>query len=179
MAVKCERIFTAELKKQIWEQYEKGMLVLPVEDPDLAPGAAPRPIEVHIELTGDGAGMMRKIKTWIFCVKVIKTKSKSMECSPVHMVTIIAGEGPESHENFKDQLDAIRPAMDAIAADGLVINGVKFNVTFYLGGDLPFVAAVLGLVGHIHTYFCVWCLCMQSQLADLGIGENGTPTLIR
>lgn len=152
---------------------------MPVQGADDIAGVEAPPVQVYVELTGDGAGMMRRVKTWLIATKIVKTLSNSMESSPFSCNTIIAGEGPESYENFKDQFDAIRPAMDTAADEGLLINGVKFIVTFYLGGDLPFLAAIMGLVGHIHTFFCLWCLCTLDEMPKLNMGEDGKPTPIR
>jgi hypothetical protein len=71
-------------------------------------------------------------------------------------------------------MDNIRPMMDEIQKNGLHINGVDFNLTFYLGGDMPFLAAMLGLVGHIHTFFCLWCLIMKEQAVALLTAADGT-----
>ena len=46
------------------------------------------------------------------------------------------------------------------------INGVKFRIEYYLGGDWKFLAMATGIDAASSTYACIWCKCPTNLWFD-------------
>jgi hypothetical protein len=84
----------------------------------------------------------------------------------------LAWEGGESNADQRRGCDKLmKMVADIVANGGLVswdagtdTDTCQVKVEFTVGGDYPWVAACLGLVGHTSTYPCVWCEVHKDNL---------------
>jgi len=48
------------------------------------------------------------------------------------------------------------------------LTGAVFRIKYYLSGDWMFMKAILGISNPNQDYFCLWCTCNKSRIADPG-----------
>jgi hypothetical protein len=136
------------------------------------------PYKVDCEITGDAANMQRGVKHTQIAFKLVNTKSK-LECSPAGTHGLILTEGPDNYDTFKPHMESYPPFIKKASTVGLIIDNMIFVLRFFLGGDLPFLASMLGHVGHMHTFCCIWCYIKLNQLAEVGLNATGQHHVIR
>ena len=49
----------------------------------------------------------------------------------------------------------------------VTINDKVYKITFFLDGDLKFLAIICGIEAANSEYACVWCKCPKSQRGDM------------
>ena len=84
--------------------------------------------------------------------------------SPFHEHVYSAWTGGEDNAEQHAGCALIAAMMADVSANGVTIEAansthgtINFQVSFVVGGDYPWLAASLGLVGHQSSYPCVWC----------------------
>jgi len=71
-------------------------------------------------------------------------------------------------ENYKQLAAGLQDIIsDAKDCNAILIDGQKYNVEFYLGGDLKFLAIVCGLEAANAEYACIWCKCPKGKRDDM------------
>jgi hypothetical protein len=74
----------------------------------------------------------------------------------------------ESYEEIKSALEEILNACHAIAHKGeIIIDGKKYLIEFFLGGDLKFLALIYGINNANSKFPCVWCTCPKDCFSDI------------
>ena len=63
----------------------------------------------------------------------------------------------ESYEGLSAGLQDI--CDEASDLKSVEINGIKYDIELYLGGDWKFLAMVCGLDSATSQYSCIWCTC--------------------
>lgn len=90
--------------------------------------------------------------------------------------------GGESNAHQAAGCARIKEMMATVVAEHLkvVLAGTEylFEVEFVIGGDYPWVASALGLVGHIGSYPCVWCEVKKEDLGAVMACELDKPGFI-
>jgi hypothetical protein len=88
--------------------------------------------------------------------------------SPLEEHIYAAWPGGETNAYQKSGCKRIAEMMEKVCDEGLRIecDGTRASITveFVVGGDYPWIAACMGLVGHISAHPCVWCEVEKSKL---------------
>jgi len=71
--------------------------------------------------------------------------------------------GDDCLSDMKTFMSHVPNALDEIQREGLQINGCHINIMFWLGGDLKFITAMLGLAGNSTIHPCPFCLVSDSN----------------
>jgi len=71
--------------------------------------------------------------------------------------------GDDCLSDMKTFMSHVPEALEAIQREGLEINGCQINIQFWLGGDLKFITAMLGLAGNSTIHPCPFCLVSDSK----------------
>ena len=94
--------------------------------------------------------------------------------SPFHEHVYSAWAGGEENEAQKVGCERIAAMITDVSANGITIDApasatgqITFGVSFVVGGDYPWLAASLGLVGHQSSCPCVWCDVKSSDLGHV------------
>ena len=76
-----------------------------------------------------------------------------------HILVVL--KEPEKYDTIKNGLADIRKEVEDLKT--VEHNGMQFTVTYYLGGDLKFLAIVTGIDSATSTYACIWCKVRNNE----------------
>ena len=71
---------------------------------------------------------------------------------------------PESYTSMQECLKDIREEAESLTS--ITIDGVTFEIEYYLGGDWKFLAMATGIDSATSTYACIWCKCPTNERAN-------------
>ena len=121
------------------------------------------PSTIRIKLTGDGTQIGRGIKVVNIAFTVIDEGEKANSVLGNYSVAIL--KVMEKYEELAAGLQDI--INDAKNCDVIQVDGKQYNIEFYLGGDLKFLAIVCGIEAANAEYACVWCKCPKDKRDDM------------
>lgn len=56
----------------------------------------------------------------------------------------------------------------------MTIDGITYDIEYFLGGDMKFLAIVTGIDSASSTYSCVWCKCPATDRFDPNMEWSAT-----
>jgi hypothetical protein len=71
--------------------------------------------------------------------------------SPRNLRTIILFEGKDNYENYLEYMQPFFPVMRKLQAEGLTIDGIRYQFKQTVGVDYVLLAEILGHAGHSCT----------------------------
>ena len=71
---------------------------------------------------------------------------------------------PESYTSMHECLKDIREEAESFTS--ITIDGVTFEIEYYLGGDWKFLAMAIGIDSATSTYACIWCKYPTAERAN-------------
>ena len=81
---------------------------------------------------------------------------------------------PESYTSMQACLSDIREEAESLAS--ITIDGVTFEIEYYLGGDWKFLAMATGIDSATSMYACIWCKCPTAERANTTTAERANTT---
>lgn len=118
---------------------------------------------IRIKLTGDGTQIARGLSVVNIAFTVIEEGQLACSASGNHTIAILKVN--EDYDELAAGLeDVVKEAEDL---EVLTINGRVFNINFFLGGDMKFLAIVCGLECATCEHSCIWCKCPKAQRWDM------------
>ena len=123
----------------------------------------PAPSTIRIKLTGDGTQIGRGLKVVNIAFTVIDEGERANSVLGNYTIAILKVE--ENYEQLAAGLQDI--ISDAKDCNAIVIDGQQYNIEYYLGGDLKFLAIVCGLEAANAEYACIWCKCPKGKRDDM------------
>ncbi len=88
--------------------------------------------------------------------------NKAISAEGNHTVAVLKVK--EDYEGLKSELRDLITEVHSL--DSLVCSGVRYNISWFLGGDWKFLATVCGIGAAISKYPCIWCECPKASLYD-------------
>lgn len=79
---------------------------------------------------------------------------------------------PEDYESLEKCLSDILTEMSELSA--IEVNGESYEVEYFLGGDMKFLAIATGIDSASSTYSCVWCKCPAYERFDASMEWSAT-----
>ena len=86
-------------------------------------------------------------------------------CSSTGNHILAVFKQPESYQCLKPALADIISGVEQLRE--ITVDGLKFQITFYLGEDWKFLATVTGIDSASSTYSCIWCKCIKDERGDI------------
>ena len=134
----------------------------------------------RIKLTGDGTQIGRGYSVVNIAFTILEEGTKACSAQGNHSIAIFK----VSESNY----DALCEAMQDIITEAkeqtnITINGNTYNIEYYLGGDMKFLALVCGIDSATAKYSCIWCKCPSDQRNDMQLvwsitdSEHGARTV--
>ena len=127
----------------------------------------------HIYMWAGDGFMARKKGKWVQ-LGAILISTNSLNQSPNDSRFVMAYCGGEDYDVLNIRLEDIRPTMQRLAREGTLWDeheelppGVGKHVQFALGGDKPWIMAVLGRRNMNHTFFSPSCRCTRENISCL------------
>jgi hypothetical protein len=82
-----------------------------------------------------------------------------------HFCFAIMDEG-EDYDALKGNLALPIRDLNALQGKHYTIDGVEYEIELFISGDWKFLRTILGVSGPNRHFFCVWCTCNKTEIAD-------------
>ena len=124
----------------------------------------PLPNTIRIKLTGDGTQIGRGLSIVNVAFTILEEGGMAMSVRGNHCVAIL--KIPES--NHDKLYQGLKPIIDeARDLDCITVGDMLFQLEYYLGGDMKFLAIVCGIEGATCEHSCIWCKCPKGKRHDM------------
>lgn len=127
---------------------------------------------IRVHWGGDAAQYYRKVKVSKFSFRLPSLEKVILQ-APQQARTVVQFEGKDDYDQNAEYLAPCIPIMDQLREEGLTIDGIHYTVIQSVGGDNVWLSEVAGTRGHIHTWACFLCECMQKDFARITTDETG------
>lgn len=122
--------------------------------------------KIRIKLTGDG-GNVGNLKILNFTFQLIDfSGSQSVYGNYTLGIFEVL---KESHEELRISLKEIIESLENF--NSITLNNIEHKIEFYLGGDLKFLANMMGLNAASSNYPCIWCTCAVDKFHEYRIND--------
>ena len=122
------------------------------------PGIKEEPY-VAVKITGDGTKVSRSMHILIIVFTILDGSENSNSPNGNHVIAMVNAQ--ESYEHLSVAMRDIAEEINLIKS--IDIDGHKYNIKFYLGGDMKYLAICLGIQAANSTYACIWCKCPADE----------------
>ena len=114
----------------------------------------------RVKLTGDGTQIGRGLSVVNVAFTILEEGNMACSASGNHSIGIFKVSESDYH--------SLHSAMQDITAEtndfkSVTINDITYNIEYYLGGDMKFLAMVCGIDSATCTHSCIWCKCPKSE----------------
>ena len=118
---------------------------------------------LKVKITGDGTCVSRSMHVVVIAFTIIGTKEHPNSPGGNHVLALI-----NTNENYDGLKEATEDICDEIKhTKDVEVEGVKFNIEYYLCADWKFLAICVGIDAANATYACIWCKCPSSDRHDI------------
>ena len=120
----------------------------------------------HIKLTGDGTQIGRGFTIVNFAFTILEEGDKAHSAAGNHSLGIFKvceSDYSALHEALQDIIS------EANHLKHVIINSNTYNIEYYLGGDMKFLALVCGIESANSTHSCIWCKCPKNQRHQMDV----------
>lgn len=119
-------------------------------------------LEVHVKLSGDGTNIGKRLHVLNFSFTLLEEGSLAYSAEGNHPLAIIKHK--ENYEGLQDSLADIGNEVEQL--QDITVDGQKYHIIYYLGGDWKFLAICTGIDSATSTYACIWCKCAKQDRHD-------------
>lgn len=134
--------------------------------------------ELWIQFAGDAA-RAGCIQQTAVSFRIMGVGNKGEANSPFTTYTVLLYEGDDSYNALASYTERLLKDMQQVLQHGLEVDGVQHTFTFFGGGDLKYINAILGLATCAHTYPCCFCVVLKSLLSRTDTSERKAPRNIQ
>ena len=115
--------------------------------------------KVRVKLAGDGTNIGKWLHVVNFGFTILDKGEAAYSAAGNHCLAIF--KEPETYETLKAALRNIASDVESLLT--IDVNGMTFELEYYLGRDWKFLALVMGIDSVSSKYACIWCKCHISQ----------------
>jgi len=130
------------------------------------------PTTLKIKLTGDGTRIARGYNIVNVAFTILNEGKKAYSVLGNYTIAIL--KTSEHYEELRLGLADI--CAEAKDIEVLAIDGNVYNILFFLGGDMKFLATVCGIEQANAKYSCIWCKCPTERRSDITLEWSVTDT---
>ena len=106
---------------------------------------------MRVKLTGDGTKIGKHLHVVNFGFTLLDEGDKAYSPAGNHCLAIF--KEPESYQSLKNCLKDIISEVNALST--IKVNGVTFEIVYYLGGDWKFLAIATGIDSALSAFACI------------------------
>ena len=107
----------------------------------------------RVKLTGDGTQIGRGFNVVNFAFTILEEGEKARSSAGNHCIGIF-----KVCEDYSALYEALQDIIiEASDLKYITINGNKYDIKYFLGGDMKFLALVCGIESATSTHSCIWC----------------------
>ena len=114
---------------------------------------------IRVKLTGDGTWVGKGLHLINFGFTVLEEGSLAYSCDGNHPLAIFSSN--EDYDGLYNALADIREDVETLKA--IEVDGVTYQIVYYLGGDWKFLACITGIDSASSNYSCIWCKCSAEE----------------
>lgn len=117
---------------------------------------------IRVKITGDGTQVSRSMHLLVIAFTILNGSENPNSPGGNHIIAMI-----NSQEKYIHLSEAVTDiANDIQLTKSITVDGHEFNIEFFLGADMKFLAICLGLEAANATYSCIWCKCPAGERHD-------------
>ena len=110
---------------------------------------------IRVKITGDGTKVSRSMHILVIAFTILVGLENPNSPCRNHVIAML-----NSQENYEHLSEAVKDIANEIElTKSITIEGHKFNIEYFLGADMKFLAICLGIEAANATYLCIWCKC--------------------
>ena len=117
---------------------------------------------VVVKITGDGTKVSRSMHILVIAFTILDGSENSNSPNGNHVIAMLNAQ--ESYEHLSVAMKDIAEEVNLIKS--IDIDGHKYNIKFYLGADMKYLAICLGIQAANSTYACIWCKYPANERHD-------------
>jgi len=117
-----------------------------------------------VKLTGDGTQIACGFSVVNVAFTILEEGSKACSASGNHSIGIFKVSESDYHALCGAIQDIIAEAEDL---KSVTINNNTYNIEYFLGGDMNFLALACGIDSTTCKYSCIWCKCPKEKRHDM------------
>ena len=118
---------------------------------------------IRVKLSGDGTRTGKRLHVTNFTFTILDEGLIAHTSEGNYILAIV--KVPEKYEDLKLALEDI--CHDVERLDKMKVDTETFQMKYFLGGDLKFLAIILGIDCAMSKYACPWCTCSLDERGDL------------
>ena len=117
---------------------------------------------LKIKVSGDGTNIGKRLHILNVTYTIINEESAAMSEKGNYVLAII--KTTEEYNSIRDSLSDLIEEMRILKS--VEVNGVEYELEYFLGGDWKFLACVCGIGCANQDYACIWCKCPRVHRWD-------------
>ena len=106
-------------------------------------------------MTGDGTQIGKRLHVLNFGFTLLDDEEIAYSAAGHHCIAII--KEPEKYHSLILSLEDIKVEVESLST--IEVNGICFDIVYFLGGDWKFLATITGIDSATANYACIWCKC--------------------
>lgn len=114
---------------------------------------------VKVKITGDGTQVSRSMHVLVLAFTILDGDENPNSPSGNHIISMLNAQ--EKYEYLSQALMDIANEIQSVQT--ITVDGHEFNIEFYLGGDMKYLAICLGIQAANAKYSCIWCKCPATE----------------
>lgn len=121
---------------------------------------------IRVKVSMDGARMSRTTNFLILSFSLLQNEENAMSSKGNRTIAVV--NGPECYNTVRDSLAKPLEEMNRLIGEKSIdVDGRKYVLDFFLGGDYKILLIVMGLSGATSDYACLWCKIYKSDRFDM------------
>ena len=117
---------------------------------------------IKVKITGDGTQVSHSMHVLVIPHTILNGSENPNLPGGNHIIVMI-----NSQEKYMHLSEAVKDIANEIKlTKSITIDGHNFNIEFFLGADMKFLAICLWLKAANATYSCIWCKCPAEERHD-------------
>ena len=118
---------------------------------------------INVKITGDGTQVSRSMHILVLAFTILDGNANPNSPSGNHTIAMLNAQ--EKYEHLSHAVKDIANEIESIQS--ITIDGHEFNIQFFLGADMKFLAICLGIQAANAKYSCIWCKCPAGERYDI------------
>ena len=131
---------------------------------------------VKIKLTGDGTNVSRSVNLVVIAFTIIDSETDHVTSpnSPTGNCILALINTTEGYDNLSEALEDIIDEVNNLQS--VIVNGVSYDLQYFFGADMKFLAICMGIEAANSNFSCIWCKCPTSDRYDISKSWSVTNT---
>ena len=118
---------------------------------------------LRVKLSGDGTNIGKHLHVINVTFSLLDEGARAYSVEGNHALATV--KESEDYASLRDSLQDISKEVKRLTT--IEVDGVKYNIKYYLGGDWKFLVIVTGIDSARSEFACIWCKCGKDERHDM------------